>query len=109
MTNPNDVIFSCSESEMIVYSHTFPKGFPYEVKHKFRVAFARYHIRFRTEETHRMLNNQTLGYILANVPPEMEAESVIASGKVDGMSYTLHKPVQAETKSDNDGTVTPIE
>jgi hypothetical protein len=89
-TNP---VFDCaSVEELIVYSHTFPRGMPKEVKLQFREGFIRLLMTYNTTELFELLRGRRLHDIQAIVdllPPDPK---VIASGQVNGMTYTLYEP-----------------
>jgi hypothetical protein len=105
MPNAEDAIFACpSEDELIVYSHSFSAKLPESLKYVFRVAFSRYVIRFGCAKTYRVIKNRTVADVIANAPSDPSENSVIASGSIDGVGYTLHDPSQEEVERDDNTT-----
>lgn len=92
-------VFNCSSTEeLIVYSHSFPRALPTELKFRFREGFFRLLAAHNNEEVFRIINGKRLHEILTIVD-QLSDPKIIASGQVNGMPYTLYEQSQGENDS----------
>lgn len=95
MDTPENTRFCCpSVEDLIVYSHRFSAQLPTDLRMRFREAFNNLHLLHRDKAAFfPVVNGRTVAEIIAAAPPEPPESAVVTSGSLDGVRFTLYRPL----------------